>query len=175
MSIRAILNSEFIHSFDYNLDSWNILKKTYKNSNLTMPCCGAEAIPKTSKLNNYFFAHKKQGECTTAPESEEHIYLKNLISNIALSEGWKVITEKQGQTPSGETWIADVYCTKGNVKLAFEVQWSAQTNDEFIRRTQKYTNSGIRVLWLYFLKSNKTRFLDELPFSKDVPCFWYKT
>ena len=174
MSIRAMLNSESIHSFNYDSDTWDLLKKTYKNLDLSMPCCGVSAIPKTSKLNNYFFAHKKQGECVTAPETAEHLYLKTLISKIALSEGWEVTTEKQGQTPTGELWIADIYCTKGNAKLAFEVQWSSQTNDEFIRRTQKYIDSGVRVLWLYRLKGNKTNFLHDLPFSKDVPVFGIK-
>ena len=60
MSIRAMLNSESIHSFNYDSDTWDLLKKTYKNLDLSMPCCGVSAIPKTSKLKNYFFAHKKQ-------------------------------------------------------------------------------------------------------------------
>ena len=37
-----------------------------------MPCCEADAIPKTSRRGTAFFAHARKGDCTTAPESDEH-------------------------------------------------------------------------------------------------------
>jgi Competence protein CoiA-like family len=171
MSIRAILNDIDVYSFDYDDESWQSLKNNHKNLNFVMPCCNSHAVPKTSKLKNYFFAHSKQGECTSAPETPEHLYLKTIIAKIARSDGWLVTTEKKGETPSGEVWIADVFCTKGNVKLAFEVQWSAQTNDEFIRRTRKYTESDVRVAWLYRLRGNKEYYKRDFPVSKELPLF----
>jgi hypothetical protein len=171
MSIRAILDNTNIYSYDYDNEAWQALKKSHKDLKLIMPCCDSHAVPKTSKLNNYFFAHSKQGECTSAPETPEHLYLKTLIAKIALSEGWQVITEKQGKTPSGETWIADVFCTRGNAKLAFEVQWSAQSNDEFARRSKKYKESGIRCAWIYRLRGSKEYFKQDFSFGKDVPVF----
>jgi hypothetical protein len=171
MSIRAILDDQDVYSFDHDDESWQTLKNNHKNLNLVMPCCNSHAVPKTSKLKNYFFAHSKQGECTSAPETPEHLYLKTIIAKISRSEGWHVTTEKQGETPSGENWIADVYCTKGNAKLAFEVQWSPQSNDEFIRRTKKYTESDVRVAWLYRLRGNKEYFNHDFPVSKELPLF----
>lgn len=171
MSIRARLNELDIFSFDYDDKSWRSLKGNHKELNLIMPCCDIRAIPKTSKLNNYFFAHDQERECNSAPETAEHIHLKTTIARIALSEGWYVTTEKQGMAPSGEAWIADVFCMKGNGKLAFEVQWSPQTNDEFIRRTQKYKESGVRVAWLYRLRGKKWYYTSDFPYGNDVPVF----
>ena len=48
--------------------------------------------------------------------------------------GWDVVTEKHGETPDGERWIADVFCTKGTVKIVFQVQWPPQSVEEFKRR-----------------------------------------
>jgi len=175
MSIRARLNNKNTHTFDYDNEQWLNLKKNHKKFDLVMPCCNSHAVPKTSKLNTKFFAHSKKGECSTAPESSEHIYLKTLISEIAIENDWEVTTEKQGKTPSGEVWIADVYCTKGSSKLAFEVQWSTQTSAEFTRRTKKYTESDVRVLWLYRVKSNKTyRIMESIPYDSLTPVFVFK-
>jgi len=173
MSIRARLNNENVHTFDCDDELWFDLKENHKKIDILMPCCDSHAVPKNSKLNTKFFSHSKKGECLTAPESAEHIYLKTLISEIAIENGWEVTAEKRGETPSGEVWIADVYCTKGNDKLAFEVQWSTQTSDEFTRRTNKYIESGIKCIWLYRKRSN-TKYKKQngkIYYDKNRPIF----
>lgn len=170
MPIRASLDGNDILAFQCDEIEW----KKLKESNLTMPCCGLRAIPKKSKLGNYFFAHHRRGECTTAPESAEHIYLKTLIAKLAIEHGYEVITEKPGETPDGEKWIADVFCQKGKAKIAIEVQWSQQTTDEFIRRQKKYESSGVRAAWLFKLRSNQSYHYLDLPHSRDTPVFGMK-
>ena len=91
MPLRACLNDEVIFAFKYDEDAWHELKATYKAQALVMSCCESKAIPKISKLNNYFFAHSKKSECLVPLESVEHIFLKTLIAKTAMSLGWDVI------------------------------------------------------------------------------------
>ena len=167
MPLRARLNGEDVYSYEFNERAWNGLKATYKKQTLMMPCCDNKAIPKVSKLNNYFFAHARKNQCTSAPETFEHIFLKTQIAKIAHSLGWNVITEKMGETPEGDRWIADVFCTKGKAKIAFEIQWSPQTETEFRRRQEKYVKSGIRTAWLYRLRHNQ----EYLSTKYEIPAF----
>lgn len=171
MPLRAKLNKRDIFSFNYDETSWENLR----NKSVYMDCCENRAVLKKSKLGTLFFSHYRKGNCTSAPESAEHIYLKNLISKIALQFGWNVVTEKQGKTPNGEKWIADVYCEKNNAKLVFEIQWSHQTKDEFIRRQKKYISSKVRAVWLFKLKNNKEYCNNDIPYQFDTPVFGMKT
>jgi len=167
MPLRARLNEKDIFSYEFDENAWNQLKASYKQETLMMPCCDNKAIPKISKLNNYFFAHARRSGCTSAPETFEHIFLKTLIAKIARSLGWDVTTEKIGETPEGERWIADVFCIKGKAKIAIEIQWSPQTETEFRRRQEKYIASGVRTAWLYKLRRNQ----DYLPALYEIPAF----
>lgn len=167
MPIRATSDQGDIHAFALNAAQWAALKLTYRDLNLHMPCCGVEAIPKTSTRGNYFFAHARRGECTTAPESSEHIYCKTLIARAALEAGWTVTTEQPGMAPTGEEWVADVFCEKGAAKLAFEVQMSPQAEDETIRRQLRYKASGVRAAWFFGQRARK----GTIPFDKDTPAF----
>lgn len=156
-----------LHAFDYDKACWAQLKAEYRDLGLRMPCCNADAIPKTSSKGAQFFAHTRRGECTSAPESEEHLWCKQLIATTAQSVGWNVTTELRGQTPSGEDWIADVHCQQGTVQVVFEVQVSPQTDEEQRHRQARYKESGVRAAWFY-----STR-LRSMPFSheKDLPAF----
>lgn len=174
MPLRATLDDESIQSYNLDSEEWATLKETYKDKSLLMPCCQRKAIPKTSKLGTQYFAHSKRGDCTTSPETAEHIYLKLMIAKVAQERGWRVITEYAGNTPDGEEWVADVFCEKGSAKLAFEVQWSHQTNNEYLRRTKKYTSSGIRCAWLFRLKGNKEYYCGDFIESYSLPYFGFR-
>jgi len=92
--------------------------------------------------------HKAVGDCTTAPETEAHLRLKRIAVEVARRHGWDTKTEVAGTSPSGEAWIADVLARKNNATVAIEIQWSPQTNDETMRRQERYRHSEIRCLWL---------------------------
>ncbi len=113
-----------------------------------MPCCDCAAVPKTSKHGTFFFAHKNRAQCSSAPESPEHIYLKNLIAKAASDQGWRTITEYRGRSPEGEDWIADILCQKGGATVAIEIQLSSITYSEIIERTERYARSQVRTAWL---------------------------
>lgn len=132
-----------------------------------MPCCGVPAIPKTSLRGTFFFAHARRGECSTADESPEHLYCKSIIAKAALDAGWQVTTERPGVSPSGEEWIADVFCEKGNAKVALEVQISPQTGAETERRQKRYKESGVRCAWFFGSKARR----NDVPFDRETPAF----
>lgn len=149
MPLRATSGDTNVHAFDFDEDQWAALKSSYRAHGLAMPCCGRGAIPKTSALGNYFFAHSRKGPCKTAPETAQHLYCKQLIAQAAQAAGWTVLTERPGSCPQGEEWIADVFCERGNAKIAFEVQMSPQTHDETLRRQRRYRDSGVRGAWFH--------------------------
>lgn len=167
MPIRAASDQGDVHAFMLDAEQWSTLKATYKGLNLRMPCCGVAAIPKTSQRGNYFFAHERRGECVTADESSEHLYCKSLIAKAALDAGWSVTTERHGVTPTGEQWIADVFCERGEAQIALEVQMSPQSDDETIRRQKRYQASGVRGAWFFGAKAHK----GALTFGRETPAF----
>lgn len=173
MPLRARKDDEDILSFLLTEEEWATLKKSYRKWNLRLPCCNSKAIPKTSKLGNYFFAHARRGDCASSgPESWEHISIKTAVARAAIEAGWNVTTEKQGSTPDGKRWIADVMCEQGDRKIAFEAQWSPQTDEVTLERQQIYHDSGVECVW--FMKScgEKIRRLQEGYYAAGViPAF----
>lgn len=133
-----------------------------------MPCCGSRAIPKTSSRGTQFFAHAITGNCESENESQEHIFLKTIIAKSARSAGWDVYTEWAGETPNGDKWVADAFCTKGNVKIAFEVQLSYQPLDQTKTRQNKYKESNVRCAWFISSKTFKPGYMKP---NKETPCF----
>lgn len=163
MPLRSLSDTGEIRAFELAPEAWASLKTTYRSQNLRMPCCGMPSVPKSSPLGTQFFSHARRGNCSSAPESKEHLLAKTVIARAIMAEGWDVRTEVPGQTPGGEAWIADVMATRGKANLAFEVQWSPQSDAETHRRQKQYAESGIRGLWLF--KSN------NFESNRDVPAF----
>jgi competence protein CoiA len=52
--------------------------------------------------------------------------------------------------------------SRGAHRIAFEMQWSAQSSDETARRQEQYRSSGVRGLWLF-------RHPSAVQVSKDIP------
>jgi competence protein CoiA len=162
MPLRALnLSGESIQAFDFSPEEWAALKASSRVHRLVMPCCGADVVLKTSRRGTQFFAHKKQGECTSAPESEQHLRLKALVVKLIRKHGWTAATEVDGKTPSGEPWVADVLATKGTRRVAVEIQWSSQTDEKSLYRQQRYHESDVRGLWLMHQAN--------FPISKEFP------
>ena len=174
MSLSALVDGKLIQSFALDDASWVSLKSTYKHRSVLMPCCYSGAVPKVSKLGNKFFAHSKQGECSTAAETSEHIFLKTIVAQAAQMAGWEVQTEARGFSSNNEPWIADVLCSRGDSKFAIEIQWSAQSKSEFLRRQNRYADSGVRALWLYRLKGRRNVSKYDWFSSESLPVFAFR-
>ena len=145
MPLRCLDNGVSVHAFDLSPEAWKALAESNRElRHLTMPCCEAPVTLKKSRLGTQFFAHKAVGECTTAPETEEHLKLKQIAVEVARANGW----EAQTEVAEGQLWRADVLATRGAAKVAIEIQWSAQTDEETLRRQRRYQESGVRGLWL---------------------------
>lgn len=171
MPLTCLRAGHVLASFLLNDDEWVSLKAAYRSMHLSMRCCSSAAIPKVSRLGTRFFAHKSRAECSSAPESPEHLMAKFVIAESARSEGWQVQTEEPGTDPDGYAFIADVLCKKGNASVAFEVQLAPQSLAEFQARTRRYQRSGIRCLWLAKLRSNGS-VPNFFPPSKELPLVW---
>jgi competence protein CoiA len=138
-----------IHAFDLSPDEWRaVALENRRARHLKMPCCSSPVTLKRSPRGTQFFAHSAVGNCSTAPETEAHLRLKRMAVEAARASAWVAATEVVGTTPSGEQWRADVLAQKGSRKVAIEIQWSGQTNDETLRRQERYAESGVRCLWL---------------------------
>ncbi|MDE2599012.1 MAG: hypothetical protein KGL40_05255 [Rhodocyclaceae bacterium] len=167
MPLRAVSPTGSLQAYEFDSTRWAQLKAEYRAQGLRMPCCDSAAIPKISSKGTKFFAHAHRGECTSAPESDEHLWCKELIATAATRAGWTVTTELRGRTPIGENWVADVHCQKGSAQVVFEVQMSQQTKHELRMRQERYQASGIRAAWFYAQRHRKL-----LPrHSKSLPAF----
>ena len=148
MPLKCLHDNTTIFAFDFDTAGWKQLKASSADARLIMTCCQARAVPKVSKLGTRFFAHHQSGDCTSTPETAEHLWAKTIVCQTARAVGWTADTEVRGQTPAGEDWVADVLATKGSAKVAIEIQWSRQGTDETKRRQRRYADSGVRALWL---------------------------
>ena len=151
MPLRCLdLDGKSVYSLDFSHDEWQALVlENRKARHLRTPCCNSPLILKRSRRGTPFFAHMKRGTCATAPETEEHLVLKRIVVEAARRRGWTADTEVTGITPAGEQWRADVLAQDDLRKVAVEIQWSGQTNDETWRRQERYKRCGIRGLWLF--------------------------
>ena len=139
-----------VQAFDLSPEEWRALQRENRSArHLRMPCCHAQVVLKKSPRGTAFFAHKSVGECSTAPETEAHRRLKRIAVDAARMHGWDAETEVAGTTDRGDQWKADVLARKGKRRVAIEIQWSSQTDEEVSRRQERYAESGVRCLWLF--------------------------
>ncbi|WP_170954226.1 competence protein CoiA [Thalassospira xiamenensis] len=130
-----------------NAEEWENLRKARKVAGLRFNCCDSPVGMRISKYGVKHFYHLSKGECSSAGESEQHLYVKLLLADIARNAGWSVFLEEAGYTPDGQLWRADVLAKKGNVTIALEAQFSPQSEADYIARTKVYSDSGVRVCW----------------------------
>lgn len=154
MPLGALLDGNKVQSFDFDTESWHELKRTYSSRTLLTTCCDQPAVPYTSQLGTFYFAHKRRGECATDAETAEHLLAKIEIAKAVRAARWDVATEVRGQTPDGQAWIADVLASRGTKTVAFEIQWSGQTHERTRERQGLYKASGVRGAWLRRVSSS---------------------
>lgn len=164
MALRCIdtHSGKSIHAFEFAPQEWQSLSvKNAFERHLRAPCCQAEIILRRSKLGTQHFVHRFRGACTSAPESEDHRQVKQVIVEAARANGWLAEAEVDGLSADREPWRADVLLSKGAARIAIEVQWSKQSQEATARRQSRYASSGVRGLWLF----RQLRF----DTSKDIP------
>jgi hypothetical protein len=139
MPLTAQADGIDVVAFLLSDEQWELLG----GSTLRTRCCGRPAHRRTSKLGTRHFMHHRRGECVTAPESAEHLALKERIALAVQAAGWDVLLEA-----AHGAFIVDVEARRGNNVVAFEVQWSPQTEAEYQRRSALYAEAGIELVWL---------------------------
>ncbi len=139
-------------------DEWQELKRHPHYKDLKLPQCGIRAIRKTSKLHTQFFAHYPGSACSVVHKSEtaQHLAMKQAVAErINALPGWEAKVEYPA---ADREWIADVMAfSRDGRRIAFEVQLSEQSKDDYALRTQRYFDAGIGPVWLvpaelYFLQ-----------------------
>ncbi|WP_412872328.1 competence protein CoiA [Curtobacterium flaccumfaciens] len=124
---------------------WSHVRATYQDCGLVM-ACGEPGIP-VERAGTRYFRHKASCDMHEGgPESPEHLATKALVADVAREHGWEAVVEAPS---SDRSWIADVLVSKPGVpSVAIEVQWAAQTPEEFDRRTRRYEADGVECAWL---------------------------
>lgn len=166
MPLRCISPAGQELAFQHDTESWAALRaRNLAEKHLRLPCCESPVVLKQSRLGTRFFAHRRRDACTSAPESQEHLHLKDIVARAATRAGWFVTTEGRGTSSTGQEWVADVLCSREGTSrsVAFEIQWRRQSLEDTFQRQQRYQASGIRALWLMRQW--------DVPVSKETPAF----
>lgn len=147
MSLKAKLDDRVIISVLCSDEDWFEAQRASKGDghHLRMSCCGAPAYASHSPLDLRYFAHKPGYErCSTGGESDDHECLKAAAARAVQScVGWAADVEV-----SGEGWRADVLAIRRSVKIAIEVQLSAQAKRETGARNDRFEASEVTPFWL---------------------------
>lgn len=109
--------------------------------------CGNRGHLRTSPRGTRHFAHNPGAECAihTWAETEEHLRLKAIVADVARRLGF----DAQLEFPAADrSWIADVLVVGRGRRLAMEVQWSRQSREDFVYRTDRYKAAGLECAWL---------------------------
>jgi len=144
MPLRAFIENHEVVAPLVGDEEWDRLRRVIrtKAATLRMACCDNGGHLRISKLGTKHFVHAGVPNCNWAPETVNHLRAKQDIVVACQRAGFVAQPEV-----SGTDWRADVLATKGNVKIAFEVQWSGQTEEETRLRNGRYENAGVRCCW----------------------------
>jgi hypothetical protein len=150
MLLVALLDGERVDATKHSTESWSALKESKDRERLVMPLCGIRAIPKSRGSHTRFFAHHSVAECNLehGGETKQHLAMKEALAGcVDAVPGWHAVVEFAH--PSRE-WIVDVLAESDDrrQRVAFEVQLSSQSPENYFRRTDRYFQSGIFPVWL---------------------------
>lgn len=155
MPLKAIVEGKTIIAPDLSEEEWADLAVRHRNGlPVSMGCCGASGHLRVSKKGTRHFYHAVDAGCHYEEESKEHLEIKYQIYRICQSEQWE--TSVEFPAPD-RTWISDVYATRDNRKVVFEIQVSTISPNVLEERDLKYRAEGIESYWLLdnFLKRTK--------------------
>lgn len=175
MQLVAYINGERVDATEMAHRPWRDLVKHPRYEELVLVECGLRAKRVTSHMGRQYFAHYPRFECPVVHKSESHQHLamkQALKDRINAAPGWTA--EVEAAHPE-RAWTADVLATNmDGRRLAFEVQLSQQTEEEFVRRSQRYVDDRIGPVWV--VPKDFERFRVQLPMivtgfgkSSDLP------
>lgn len=170
MPLRGYLDNDEIISFEQTDEQWKSLKQRLKTkeSILRLSCCMQEGFLRISNKGLKHFVHSKtDNSCDWKPESPEHLKAKIEIIEACKENDWKALPE------FAETnWRADVLATRGDKKIAFEVQWTKQTFEETQFRQNRYKESNVRGCWFFRSAPKELRdYNNNITANKKIPAF----
>lgn len=149
MPLIAMLDAARVDARRFTPQAWSELQQSEERRRMLMPLCGVRAVAKTLG-STQFFAHYRKIECKVdhGGESPQHMAMKTaLAERVDRVPGWHAVLEHPH--PSRE-WIIDVLAESddGRRRIAFEVQLSSQTPDDYSRRSQRYFNDRVFPVWI---------------------------
>jgi hypothetical protein len=162
MPLVAMIDGHRTVSSLLTAPAWTALQQATRarTTDVTLGC-GKPGHLRVSPLGLQFFAHNPGGTCSDhGDESEQHLRAKDIIVRAAIAAGWDAQPEVRG-----DGWTADVLATKGDQRVALEVQWSQQTAAEYAYRQNRYAANAVRCVWF-------ARHTDSIPTANpDLPVF----
>ena len=164
MPLRAIVDGKNITTPFLSDEEWQELKSAVKTQNMDviLPCCNQKGYLRTSSRGMPHFVHyRKSDNCTSKPETWQHLKAKAEVVRACRAAGWDALTEA-----SGDNWRADVLAIRNNIQIAFEIQWSPQTLEETEIRQQRYIDAGVRCCWLFRAPPRGFKARDDIPLFK---------
>jgi hypothetical protein len=145
----AMLDGARVDASAHTAESWAELKQSDDAKRMVMPLCEIRAIAK-ARGTTLFFSHHRIADCKVehGGETPQHLAMKEALK-ACIDEvvGWHAIVEHPH--PSRE-WIIDVLAESDDRRnrVAFEVQLSSQTPENYFARSQRYFDSGVFPVWL---------------------------
>lgn len=149
MPLTALLDGSRVDATKHDAVFWAGLQES-DDVRMILPLCGTRAVPmKRGKSTRYFAHYSKKGcDALHGGESQQHLALKEALQRCIDSlPGWHAVVEHSH--PSRD-WVIDVLAQSDDLRkgVAFEVQLSSQTPDEYFRRSQRYFESALFPVWL---------------------------
>lgn len=164
MPLTATLHGARIDSVLITDEQWKTFKAASRASELLM-ACGKPGFPRTSRHGLRHFAHKSKADCVRPEcwsETAQHLAAKAAVARAADADGWNATVEYPAPDRS---WIADVMAEKNGRRVAFEIQWSRQSAEEFTRRQERYGSDDIECLWIIHRRNLAAAQEAEVPYA----------
>lgn len=150
MPLIALVDGVRTVSVDLSPEEWDLLsgRRKARKAVVTLIGCEQPGFLRRSKTGLPHFVHKAAGDCTShEPETAEHRAAKSVAYLAVRESGWSGDVEVPSRAGAHPDWIADVLATRGQVRVAIEIQWTRQDHDEFLRRQERYAADGVRAVW----------------------------
>jgi hypothetical protein len=139
---------EIVEAFNLTPERWQQMKAEPAGSYLVRRSGLPAVLKKNVRGTHWFAARPDENDAAWKPTSPEHEFAQVQMVKALRAAGFTARIEEPGYTPSGERWEADVFVKHADRKIAIEVQMSPQGFEEYERRSEKYIQSGVKVVWL---------------------------